>query len=148
MTQRITINEAQLKNIIRASIMETIQDNPELMEGWFNDVWGGVKSAGRAVGQAASQHANSIKANYYAGAARSKGQEIESEIAKCKQTIEAMNQRIAQLKAQQSNYIEKSSKATKMANQMARDRGTSTGYNSRVDGIEQVNGNFSTELYN
>lgn len=56
------ITEAQLKQLIRESLSE-VMDEEDMDEGFFGNLWGGVKNAAQSTGQGIAQRANTNAQN-------------------------------------------------------------------------------------
>lgn len=126
--QTITLNEAQLRQIVEESVRTYLNENAT-EEGFFGNVWGGVKNAAQKTGQGFAQRGNKLMADYNAGAAQNVQQDIQKQIEKSQQVIAKEQEKINNLRNKYNQYVNKADQYTDKANQNAQNRGSNTRYN-------------------
>ena len=135
---KMKITEAQLKQLIRESLDE-IMDEEDMDEGFFGNLWGGVKNAAQSTGQGIAQRVNKMAADYNAGAAQNAQKDIEAQIQKSQEVIAKEQQKINNLRAKYNQYVQKSDQYMQKANANAQNRGSNTRYQGY--GMQQDNQN-------
>lgn len=126
--QTIKLNEVQLQRMIEEGVKKYLNENAT-EEGFFGNVWGGVKNAAQKTGQGIAQRGNKLMADYNAGAAQNAQQDIQKQIQKSQQVIAKEQQKINDLRNKYNQYVNKADAYTDKANQNAQNRGSNTRYN-------------------
>ena len=124
----VKLTNEDLKRLIRESL-EEIATEEGLDEGFFGNLWGGVKNAAQKTGQGIAQRGNKLAADYNAGAAQNAQKDIEAQIQKSQQIINREQQKINNLRAKYNKYVQNADMYTQKANQNAANRGSNTRYN-------------------